>query len=234
MSTATTDSLVDVPGGRIFVRTFGAGRADPPPILLLHDSLGSVEQWREFPSALAQVTGRAVVAYDRLGFGHSTARTGRPSLDFIREEAEVCFPALRRALGMPRLVLFGHSVGGAMALVIAALHGEACVAVITEAAQAFVEPRTVAGIRSAKAEFDDPAQFARLARWHGEKARWVLDAWTETWLAPEFQSWSLDAYLGEVTCPVLAIHGDSDDYGSLEFPRRIVRGVAGRAELAVL
>jgi pimeloyl-ACP methyl ester carboxylesterase len=121
-----------------------------------------------------------------------------------------------------------------MALVIAASNNEACEAVITEAAQAFVEPRTLSAIRSAKAQFSDPEQLEKLAKWHGDKAGWVLDAWTEVWLSPEFSSWDLDQHLGRVRCPVLAIHGDSDEYGSVEFPRRITSGVTGRSHLAIL
>jgi len=121
-----------------------------------------------------------------------------------------------------------------MALVIAASLSEACDAVITEAAQAYVEPRTLSAIRSAKLQFSGPEQLEKLARWHGEKAVWVLDAWTEVWLSPEFVSWDLDQHLGKVKCPVLAIHGDLDEYGSVEFPRRITSKVTGPSQLAIL
>lgn len=234
MTIEISESLTDVPGGRIFVRRWAAGTSCRSPIILLHDSLGSVELWRDFPAALATTTGRPVIAYDRLGFGRSMQRVERPSIDFIQQEAETYFPALRRALGVSRFSLLGHSVGGAMALVIAALQGEGCDAVVTESAQAFVEPRTLSGIRAAKAHFSDPAQFEKLVRWHGEKARWVLDAWTEVWLSPRFSSWSLDRHLDDVGCPVLAIHGDMDEYGSVEFPRRITSKVRGPSELAIL
>jgi len=218
----------------VSVRAWGPGHSHRPPVILLHDSLGSVEQWRDFPAALAAASGRQVLAYDRLGFGRSTARAERPSVDFVAEEAMSFFPPIPRALGITRFALFGHSVGGAMALTIAASQAAACEAVITEAAQAFVDPGTLAGIRAAKALFATPEQFARIVRWHGEKARWVLDAWTEVWLSHEFSSWSLDQVLGKVTCPVLAIHGDRDEYGPLAFPRRIASGVAGPSELAIL
>lgn len=234
MRTEFTDALVEVPGGSVFVRRWDIGRSEKPPIILLHDSLGSVEQWRDFPDALAKATARDVVAYDRLGFGRSTPRTERPSIDFIREEAETFFPTIRRALGLARFTLFGHSVGGAMALAIASSQHEACKAVVTEAAQAFVEPRTLSGIRAAKSQFSDPEQFERIAKRHGEKARWVLDAWTGVWLSPEFSSWNLDELLGEVRCPVLAIHGEADEYGSDAFPRRITSQVGGPSELAIL
>ena len=119
MAAAVRESLVPVPGGYVFVRQWDPGRSERAPILLLHDSLGSVEQWRDFPAALATTAGRTVAAYDRLGFGLSSPRTDAPSFRFIEEEAEVFFPAVARGLGFERYVLFGHSVGGAMALTIA-------------------------------------------------------------------------------------------------------------------
>lgn len=193
-----------------------------------------MDQWRDFPNALAHTLSRSVIAYDRLGFGRSSARDALPSLDFVGEEASLYFPAVRAALGISNYLLFGHSVGGAMALVIAASQMSGCTLVVTESAQSFVEGRTVAGIRAAKEQFRRPEQFNKLVKWHGDKTQWVLDAWTQVWLSPAFASWSLAPYLGKVHCPVLAIHGDSDEYGSLEFPGRIVRGVHGPSQLAVL
>ena len=174
-----------------------------------------------------------MIAYDRMGFGQSTPRTERPSIHFIREEAELQFPALRRGLGLARFALFGHSVGGAMAVMVAALL-DGCEAVVTESAQAFVEDRTLGGICAAQAAFADPAQFAKLERWHDGRAAWVLDAWTGVWLDPAFGDWSLDAYLPSVHCPLLAIHGDQDEFGSTAFPGRIVNGIAGPGDLAIL
>lgn len=231
---APSEFMVAVAGGDVFVRQWGTGFGDQTPIVLLHDSLGSVDLWRDFPAALASATSRTVIAYDRLGFGKSAPRTERVALSFIGDEAAVHFPALARALGLDAYVLFGHSVGGAMALNIAAAAPDRCRAVITESAQAFVEERTLAGIRQAKADFADADRFSRLTRWHGERARWVLDAWTEVWLAPQFSTWSLDACLGDVRCPVLALHGAADEYGSDAFPRRIAAGVRGPARMEIL
>lgn len=228
---APHDSRIEVPGGEVFLRRWPGGPG--APILLLHDSLGSVEQWRDFPARLAETTGRGVAAYDRLGFGKSSPRPTRPSPRFIEEEAEVFFPTLLRALDVPRVALFGHSVGGAMALAIAAAHGGACEAVVSESAQAFVEERTLEGIRAAVRRFDAEG-LARLEKWHGGKAAWVLDAWAGRWLDPEFRGWSLDVVLANVARPVLAIHGDRDEFGSDAFPRRIANGVRGPSELALL
>jgi pimeloyl-ACP methyl ester carboxylesterase len=233
---STTDHWVEHPSGRMFARQWRPEDVEPAlaPIVLLHDSLGCVELWRDFPALLAAATRRRVVAYDRLGFGHSDARVGRPPPGFIAEEATAAWPALRAQLGIARFVAVGHSVGGGMAVEIAAHAGADCVALVTMAAQAFVEDRTLAGLRAAQARFADPAQVERLARYHGGKAAWALDAWLGRWLDPAFSTWSLAAALPRVTCPVLVIHGDDDEYGSAAHPRRIADAVAGPAKFEML
>jgi pimeloyl-ACP methyl ester carboxylesterase len=229
------NTFVDVPGGKVFVCQWNPASATTnAPVILLHDSLGCVALWRDFPEALAHCLRRPVIAYDRLGFGQSTARRELPSVNFIREEAEVFFPPLLNALGVTDFALFGHSVGGAMALLIAASSGSRCQAVITEAAQPFVEPLTLSSIQAGKEQFRHPEQLARLTKYHGEKSQWVVNAWTDVWLAPAFASWSLEADLDKVQCRVLAIHGELDEYGSVAFPRRIISGVKGRAEMMIL
>ena len=229
------ETYLPLESGRIFVKTWTPDAASTKaPVLMLHDSLGCVDLWRNFPATLCERLGRKIIAYDRLGFGRSDARTGRPSLRFVEDEAEEIFPQLCTALGLGRFVLLGHSVGGGMATNIAARHSEACEALITVSAQAFVEERTVAGIARAKQQFEDPAQFARLTRYHGDKAQWVLDAWTGTWLSADFADWSLFEVLPQVTCPVLTVHGESDEYGSQRFPESIAEKASGPASALIL
>lgn len=230
----TNEHFVKVMEGHIFVKRWTPKTINfESPIILLHDSLGSVAQWRDFPEILSQKLSRSVIAYDRLGFGQSSPRTELPSVDFISEEASVYFPALKKALEIERYVLLGHSVGGGMALNIAALDEE-CEGVISMAAQAFVEEITLRGIAEAKAVFDKPEQIARLEKWHGSKASWVLRAWTDRWLSDEFRHWSLEACIAQVVCPVLAIHGEHDEYGSSAFPEYIVTYVSGPAKKCLL
>jgi len=232
------DSWVHHPQGRIFAREWsppGAHAGRPAsPIVLLHDSLGCVELWRDFPAALSAASGRRVIAYDRLGFGRSDARETLPELDFIAEEARVYFPMVREQLGLERFVVFGHSVGGGMAVNCAAAFSGACDALITESAQVFAEDLTLSSIAEAKGQFVDESQLQRLARYHGDKARWVLDAWTESWLHPGFAAWSLKSVLPQVRCPVLAIHGMHDEYGTGVHPEMIGELSAGPAQVAIL
>lgn len=204
------------------------------PVVLLHDSLGSVELWRDFPARLAAASGRAVIAYDRLGFGRSDPHPGRLDAGFVAAEAGEGFARVREALGLERFVAFGHSVGGGMAVSCAARFPAQCTGLIAESAQAFVEDRTRAGILAARAVFAEPGQVERLRKYHGDKTEWVLRAWIDTWLAPDFAAWNLDAELARVNCPTLVVHGDQDEYGSLRHPERIAAGVAGPATLRVV
>ncbi len=239
-SILSSDVRVAHPQGRIFARVWtppgDAGRPVPAnPIVLLHDSLGCVELWRDFPAELSAATGRRVIAYDRLGFGRSDPRGGTLApRGFIAEETKTFFPAIREQLGFQGFIAFGHSVGGGMAVHCAAEFAADCEALITESAQCFPEDRTLQAIAVAKEQFKDDSQVARLGRYHGEKARWVLDAWTDSWLHPDFASWSLADVLPRVTCPVLAIHGIHDEYGTTRHPEMIGRLSGGPSRVEII
>lgn len=234
--TVSQEFWIDAPAGRLFAKrcdVAGTGAARPAPIVLLHDSLGSVELWRDLPDHLARATGRSVVAYDRLGFGRSDLHPGQLGIDFIRNEARASFHDVKFALAIDRFSLFGHSVGGGMAVGIAAAYPGECEAMVTMSAQAFVEDLTLTGIRAAQRAFAQPSQVDRLRRYHGDKAPWVLSAWIDRWLAPEFAPWSLDAELPRVVCPNLVLHGRRDEYGSVRHPERIAALSTGPSSLHI-
>jgi len=216
----TREHWISTDKGQLFAQVWTPAETSGEPILLLHDSLGCVALWRDFPENLARTTGRPVIAYDRLGFGRSERYPGALPLHFIDDEARDNFPALQRHFGFERCVVFGHSVGGAMAVACVAQHPQACAALITESAQAFVEHRTRDGIRAAEQEFAREGQLERLQKYHGDKAFWVLRAWVDTWLSNDFSDWNLDAELALVKCPILSLHGEQDEYGSTLHPER--------------
>lgn len=225
------DRQIETSRGELFARTWeSGGNPAATPILLFHDSLGSVELWRSFPEKLAMATGRRVIAYDRLGFGRSDSFPGRLAMDFVREEARRIVPLLQEQLGFSAFIACGHSVGGGMVVETAAHLPENCVGLITMGAQALVDDRIRDGIRVAQAEFAKPENLARLSRYHRDPA-WVVSAWIETWLDPAFAGFSLDDALEQIRCPVLAVHGQDDEYGSVDHARRIA---AGRGEAAIL
>jgi len=227
--------FVETPKGRLFVSQWVVeGGADKAPIILLHDSLGAVSLWRDFPVKLVEATGRSVVAYDRLGFGRSDPYPGAIPMDFIRREAIEGLGPVCQALGLDRWVLLGHSVGGGMAVPGGAAYPDQTEAVVTIAAQAFVENLTRAGIREAEILFADEAQLARLARYHGDKARWVLDAWMGPWLSAQFDNWSLNEDLEQLKAPLLVLHGDADEYGSKAQAERLRDHASAGAQMHIL
>jgi pimeloyl-ACP methyl ester carboxylesterase len=229
------DVWIDHSRGRIFARIWTPSTDNrQSPIVLFHDSIGCVELWRGFPALLSAGTQRGVIAYDRLGFGHSAARHDKLPIDFIADEAKTYFPVIRERLGLRKFVAFGHSVGGGMAVNCAAQFAPDCEALITESAQVFPEDRTLQSISTAREQFKVDKELERLRKYHGEKAKWVLDAWTESWLHPEFASWSLAGVLPQVTCPVLAIHGIHDEYGSTRHPKMIGQLCRGPSRVEIL
>ncbi|MFB9147972.1 alpha/beta fold hydrolase [Halomonas alkalicola] len=227
---------LETPGGGIHAvrwrpETTSAAQS---PIVLLHDSLGCVALWRGFPERLAEASGREVIAYDRLGYGESSPCLGPQPATFVADEANGTFATLRESLALERFVALGHSVGGSMAIEAAGRHADGCEELITVAAQAFLEPRTLAGIREAEAAFAEPDAMRRLARYHGDKAEWVLRSWVDNWHSEAFDDWHLDDALARVRCSTLAIHGQHDEFGSLAQPRRIASRTPGPAAPSLL
>lgn len=230
----STEFFVDIEGGSLFIKKWTPETLrQSSPIVLMHDSLGCVDLWRDFPEQLASALSCVVIAYDRLGFGRSSVNTHTPGINFVWDEAELYFSHIKKAAQLSTYYLFGHSVGGGMSIGIAAIDKE-CLGVITESSQAFVEELTIKGIEEAQSLFKLPRQMERLQKWHGDKASWVLSAWIDVWLSAEFTSWSLESRIGKVTCPVLALHGDKDEYGSNAFPEYIAGKVSGPSTMIIL
>ncbi|HDS1818166.1 TPA: alpha/beta hydrolase [Pseudomonas putida] len=220
--------------GTLFAQEWAPLQARGAPIILLHDSLGCVALWRDFPAQLARSTGQRVIAYDRLGFGRSDPHPARLRLGFVEAQARQGFAAVREHFGIDAFIVFGHSVGGGMAVGCAVAFADHCQGLITESAQAFVEARTLEGIRAANLQFAQPGQLQRLHRYHGDKAEWVLRAWVDNWLSEDFADWNLDTLLPYVRCPLLSLHGDNDEFGSQAHPERLVALAAGPAVMRLL
>jgi len=230
----TREHWIATAQGTLFAQEWSPSQAQGAPIILLHDSLGCVALWRNFPAQLARSTGHRVIAYDRLGFGRSDAHPARLRLGFVEAEARQGFAAVREHLHIDAFIVFGHSVGGGMAVGCAAAFADHCQGLITESAQAFVEARTLEGIRAADLQFAEPGQLQRLRRYHGDKAEWVLRAWVDNWLSEDFAEWSLDALLPQVHCPLLSLHGDNDEFGSQAHPERLVALTSGPGVLRLI
>jgi pimeloyl-ACP methyl ester carboxylesterase len=195
------------------------------PIVMLHEGLGSVSMWRDFPQRVADWTACEVLAYSRVGYGKSDPIDTQRNVRYMHDEALVTLPALLDALQIERPILFGHSDGGSIALIFAGgtlcpLHG-----VIAMAPHVMVEQVSVTSIAQARTAYQSTDLRHRLARHHDdvESAFW---GWNDIWLHPEFLHWNIEEYLPRIRCPVLAIQGEDDEYGTMEQIDRIGRQVA--------
>jgi pimeloyl-ACP methyl ester carboxylesterase len=204
-----------VAGCRLEYRDLPAAAADRPSLLLLHEGLGCVAMWRDFPDQLAAATGCRVVVWSRAGYGGSQAWPEARQPDYLHREAQQALPELLAALGIARPVLIGHSDGGSIALIFAGSFPDVPRGIAVMAPHAFVEDVTLAGIRQVRAAWASSDLPQKLARYHHERAPRVFSDWNDTWLAPAFRDWNIEAYLPRIACPVLAIQGEDDEYASM-------------------
>ncbi len=185
-----------------------------PGILLLHEGLGSVSMWRDFPQRLALATGCRVVAYSRRGFGRSEPRTEPFGLRFMHDEALEVIPLLRERLDIERPLLLGHSTGASMALIHAGANRWPVAGIVAMAPIAFVEESNLGSIERAKEIWNTTDWRSRLARHHDDvDAAW--SSWNDTWLDPSFRQWTIEADLKGIRAPILAILGTGDEYSTL-------------------
>jgi pimeloyl-ACP methyl ester carboxylesterase len=198
-------------------------------LVFLHEGLGSVGQWRDFPSLLCERTGLPALVYDRWGYGKSDPFTLPRPASYLHDEALAGLPDVLDECGIGRAILVGHSDGGSIALIFASTRPERVRAVITEAAHVFVESVTLEGIRDAVKVYASTDLGKRLERYHGDKTDLVFHGWADTWLSPEFRDWNIEEFLPGVRCPVLVIQGIDDRYGTPAQVSAIERQVSGPA-----
>jgi pimeloyl-ACP methyl ester carboxylesterase len=195
------------------------GSDDParPVVVFLHEGLGSIAMWKDFPRLFCAAHDLRGLVYSRYGYGNSTPRPAaeRWLPDFMHRQANEVLPALLAALGIERPWLLGHSDGGSIALLHAASFPENLRGVIVVAPHIFVEDISVASIRIARDAYLSQGLRERLARYHADvdSAFW---GWNDIWLDPAFRDWNIEAELGRIRCPVLAAQGEDDEYGTLE------------------
>lgn len=183
-----------------------------PALVFLHEGLGSIELWRDFPERVHAATGRRTFVYSRAGHGWSdvpdTDRTPR----FMHEEALDVLPRLLEAHGLERPVLIGHSDGASIALIHAAEHP--VTALVLLAPHVFVEDVTIASIEAARTAFETTDLKDRMARYRRDPER-TFRLWNDIWLDPAFRAWNIEDVLPAITAPTLMIQGARDQYGTL-------------------
>ncbi len=230
---STEDFYVRAAGHRLRVRRLTHSASDSlnprPSLVFLHEALGSVEQWHDFPATLVETTGCDALLYDRWGHGKSDPFQGRRTLHYVHDEALKSLPEVLEKSNVRSAILIGHSDGGSIALICAAKYRELVRGIITEAAHVFVEEITLAGIREAVEMYETTNLKEKLSRYHGDNTDKIFRAWCDTWLSPEFQQWNIEECLPRINCPVLVIQGIDDQYGSEAQVEAIASQVAGPA-----
>lgn len=219
---------------RLEYQWVGCATSTDPVVVFLHEGLGSISMWRDFPRRFCDAHGFRGLVFSRYGYGRSTPRLPGEGLppDYLQEQAQVALPALLAHLQVQRPWLFGHSDGGSIALLYAARFPQAVSGIVVAAPHIFVEDITLAGIRNAREAFQTTDLRERLARHHTDPEA-VFRGWNDAWLEPAFRAWNIDDELGKITCPVLAVQGAGDEYGTLEQIFGIARRVPTAQALAL-
>lgn len=195
-------------------------RTDAPLLVFLHEGLGSLAMWRDFPQRLCDTAACRGLVYSRPGYGRSTARAADEAwdVDFMHRQAHEVLPALFESLGMDTakdpVWLFGHSDGGSIALLHAARFPGRVAGLVVLAPHILVEDVSVTSIAQARRAYEETDLRARLARYHDDPDS-AFRGWNDIWLAPAFRGWSIESELAAIRCPVLAVQGQDDEYGTM-------------------
>jgi pimeloyl-ACP methyl ester carboxylesterase len=222
-------------GHRLEFEWVGLGEAGAPVIVMLHQGLGSVALWREFPRVLHQATGLRVLVYSRWGYGKSEPVTSFPhGPDFMRREAAAELPDLLSAVGVDKPVLFGHSDGASIALVYAGRRiSPAPLAALCMAPHVMLEKESIVSLAKARVAYEEGDLRSKLARFHDDVDS-AFYGWNVTWLQPAMRAWSIEDELAGIRCPTLVLQGEGDEYGTPAQLESVKTHTGGRAEVALL
>ncbi len=225
--------IIDVRGKKLYTEYTNLFK-NRPVLVFLHDSLGCTQLWRDFPEQLAIAVQCNFLVYDRLGYGKSYPMiTHERENNYMELEADVLNDLLD-ILGIEEAILFGHSDGGTIALITAAIYPEKVKAVICEAGHIFVEDVTVKGVKESLTAYQTTNLAERLAKYHGDKVEMIVKAWTEIWLSKQFRNWNIESLLKKIKAPLLFIQGEKDEYGTLDQAEKTVSQVSGSAETFII
>ncbi len=225
---------LEILGRRLEYRWIGPRPGDAPSIVFLHEGLGCVGTWREFPERLASATGCGALVYSRMGYGGSDPLIGKRPVRYMHDEALGALPAVLEHLKLENVVLFGHSDGASIALIHAGAQGGSVRGLIVEAPHVFVESISIEGIRRTTADYETTRLKERLARYHGSNTDSMFRGWSDVWLSPEFLEWNIEEYLPAIKCPVLVVQGEDDRYGTLKQVDAVVAQAGGSVESLIL
>lgn len=222
---------VEVQGHSLEVQRIANGESGPE-LVFLHEGLGSVSHWRDFPAQVAGATKCRATVYSRYGSGNSDVLTEPRSVRFMHDEGLKVLPDLLSKLKVDRPMLIGHSDGASIAIIYAGAHDRVR-GLVLMAPHVFVEDLSVESIAEARQQFETTDLPEKLARHHRD-ARRTFWGWNDIWLRPDFRSWNIEEYLRRITCPILVIQGLQDQYGTMAQVEAIQRQAAGPVDVLAI
>jgi pimeloyl-ACP methyl ester carboxylesterase len=221
-----------IDGHWLEVASFEARQPTFPTIVMLHEGLGSVSYWKDFPRVLAEATGAGVFLYSRYGHGSSDPLEEPRSVSYMHHEAQVVLPEILQKAAIQRPVLLGHSDGASIAILYAGTFPESPAGLILEAPHVFVEDITVSSIAQARALYNETDLPQRLGRYHAN-ANALFWGWNNIWLDSRFRDWTIEPYLDSIRCPVLVLQGAQDEYGTAKQIEAIQRRIPSSAAIVL-
>jgi pimeloyl-ACP methyl ester carboxylesterase len=224
-----------VDGKRLEIAWHGPSPEEAPTLVFLHEGLGCVAMWRDFPAKLSATTGCGALVYSRLGYGRSEPCALPRPVRFMHDEGLQVLPKLLEVAAIRECILIGHSDGGSIAIVYAGGTAAPFVrGLITEAAHVFCEAKTVRSIQKARENYEQEDLRRKLEKYHGDNVDCAFWGWNGAWLHPDFINWNLEEYLPGIKVPMLVIQGEDDEYGTSAQVEAIARQAGAGAEVLML
>lgn len=232
--TLSASGFLSISGHSLEYRMIGPRPDAAPTIVMLHEGLGCVGLWGDFPEKVQKATGCGVFVYSRAGYGQSSpVRLPRP-LTYMHDETRGVLPKLLDAIGVKHHILFGHSDGASIAAIYAGSHQDHRLGgLILMAPHFFTEDVSITSIAEAKKAYETTDLKQKLARWHKDSDN-AFRGWNEAWLDPAFRDWNIEVFLPAITVPVLVIQGEADEYGTALQVARIAGRAGGPVETLML
>ncbi|HKA75749.1 MAG TPA: alpha/beta hydrolase [Pseudolabrys sp.] len=214
--TLADSGFLDIGAQQLEYHFIGPRPDNAPTLVLLHEGLGCVGLWGDFPEKLSAATGAGVFVYSRAGYGKSSVvKLPRP-LSYMHDEARETLPQVLDAIGFKRGLLIGHSDGASIAAIYAGSHQDHRVGgLVLIAPHFFTEDGGIASIVEAKKAYEGGDLRARLSRWHADVDN-AFKGWNGAWLDPEFRKWDITEFLAYIRVPMLIVQGKDDQYGTVK------------------
>lgn len=225
--------FVEACGRNLEYQLIPAHQLNRPTLVFLHEGLGSVAMWRDFPARVAAATGCCTLVYSRYGYGQSDVLEAPFTVRYMHDEALLALPRLLDRLGIKKPMLVGHSDGGSIALIHAGGAKREVSGLILMAPHVFVEDISIESIAKAKVAFETTDLAQKLGKYHRDPVK-TFWGWNDIWLHPDFRRWNIEEYLPSIDCPVLAIQGIDDEYGTLAQVEAIRDQVPGEVDVLEL